>query len=139
MLSKWNYIACNLFFFSPCTNGIIYLQFSKSLSPNQQNHLYDCREAYAGNLPSDKNLERRKVPQIELGSDCSERKSQLENISHRDPFEELSKDSRQVHFSFQARSMCCWLLRSMPPARLTHALYINIHTVWDESLWIDRI
>lgn len=69
----------------------------KSLSPNRLITYIKRREPSVDNLPSGK----EKVPQIELGTDYSGRKQQLENILKSDSFKAVFRDTRQMHFFFQ--------------------------------------
>lgn len=132
---NWKTISCGIKT-SPCTDRIIYLQFSKNLSPNQlityinaKNHLWTiCL------------LEKKKVPQIELGSDYSERKQQLETIWKSDSFKAVFQGTSQMHFSSMFPSIStvdCW--DPTPPARLTRALSTNTSMIWEENLWCDLI
>ena len=114
-----------------CTVRIISLHFSKILSPNP---IITHRKA-KNRLQTTYLLEEKNVPQIELGSDDSERKQQLENILKRESFKTVFQGTRQMYCSSRFYSIsivdCC---DPMLPARWTQALSTDTSVIGNENL-----
>lgn len=117
------------------TGSFIY-NLVRNLSPNQLIAYINAKN----HLRTICLLEKKKVPQIELGSDYSGGKQQLESVLKSDSFKTVFQGTGQMRFSFKFYSISpvdCG--DPVLPARLTRALSTNISMIWDENLWCDLI